>query len=162
MDPKVNDEFASWAQEKYGEIKDVEITHGSKHTFLGMVLDFGSPGECHVIQDDHLDDIISSWPEEFKENDKVITPASLNLLEKGEGRLLSNEKKEIFHSVIAKGLFVCHRSRPDIMPTIGILSGRVRDPNTDDWEKGRRMVRYLKCIRELHLILRYDGLKICK
>ena len=48
------------------------------------------------------------------------------------------------------------------MPTISILSGRVRDPNTDDWEKGRQMVRYLKCTRELHLILRYDGLKICK
>ena len=48
---------------------------------------------------------------------------------------------------------MCHRSRPDIMPTISILSGRVRDPNTDDWEKVRRLVQYLNCTRELHLIL---------
>ena len=42
--PKVNDEFAKWAQGNYGDVKDVEITRGKKHTFLGMVLDFNVPG----------------------------------------------------------------------------------------------------------------------
>ena len=92
VDSKVNDEFAEWAQGKYGAIKDVEITRGNKHTFLGMVLDFSEPGICHVIQDDHIDDIVSLWPEKFKDNNNVLTPASFNLFAKGGGRLLSNEQ----------------------------------------------------------------------
>lgn len=160
VNPKVN-ESERWAQSKYGDIKDVEVTQGKKHTFLGMVLDFNSPGVCHVLQEDHVNDIVSSWPEKFKVDEKVLTPASLNLFEKGQGKLLS-DVKESFHSVVAKALFICHRSRPDIMPTVSILSRRVRDSNTDDWEKGRRLVRYLNCTREIHLVLRYDGLNICK
>ena len=42
------------------------------------------------------------------------------------------------------------------------MAGRVHKPNQSDWDKGRRLVRYLACTRDLHLILRYDGLKICK
>ena len=48
VDPRVNDGFAEWCQEKYGEIKSVEIKRGKLHTFLGMDLDFGIAGECHV------------------------------------------------------------------------------------------------------------------
>ena len=111
--------------EKYGAIKDVEITRGKKHTFLGMELDFSEPGVCHVKQNDHIDDIVSSWPEKFKDNDSVLTPASFDIFAKGGGRLLSYERREIFHSVLAKALFICRRSRPDIMPTVSILPGRV-------------------------------------
>ena len=67
----------------------------------------------------------------------VLTPASLNLFEKGGGRLLSIDQTEIFHSIVAKALCVCHRSRPDVMPAVSIISGRVQDPNTDDTEKVR-------------------------
>ena len=61
-----------------------------------------------------------------------------------------------------KAIFVCTRSRPDGLLTIGVLAGRVREPNQSDWEKGRRLVRYFVCTKNLHLVLRYDGLKICK
>ena len=48
------------------------------------------------------------------------------------------------------------------MPMIIILFGRVHEPNTDGWDKGRRLLRYLHCTQDLHLVLYYDGLKICK
>ena len=76
--------------------------------------------------------------------------------------LLSKEKREIFHSVIARGIFICTRCRPDGLRTVGVLTGRVREPNQSNWNKGRRLVRYFACNRELHLILRYDRLRICK
>ena len=92
VDAKVNNEFAKWAQVKYGGIKDVEITCGIKHTFLEMELDFSDPGIFHVIQNYRIDDIVSSWPEKFKDNDNVLTPASFDLFAKGGGRLLSDER----------------------------------------------------------------------
>ena len=162
VDPKVNDEFSKWGQSKYDDVKDVEVTRGKKPTFLCMVLDFGVPGVCHVIHEEHVEDIVSSWPEKLKQNDMVLTPALLNLFKKGGVRLLSVDQNEIFHSVIVKALFIWHQSRPDVMPAVGILLGRVHNPNTDDWEKGRRLVRYLNCTRDFHLVLRYDGFNICK
>ena len=76
--------------------------------------------------------------------------------------MLSSHDRELFHNVVAKGIFVSSRSRPDITPTISILSGRVRSPNRSDWEKCRRLVRYLRCTQNLHVVLRYDDLGICK
>ena len=106
VDAKVNDKFAKWAQGKYGAIKDVEITRGRKHTFLGMELDFSDPGIFHVKQNDQKYDIVSSWPEKFKDNENVLTPASFDLFVTGGGRLLSDERREIFHSVVVKALFI--------------------------------------------------------
>ena len=63
VDPKVNDGFAEWCQEKYGEMKSVEIKRGKLHTFLGMDLDFGIVGECHVMQEHHIRDMVDAWPE---------------------------------------------------------------------------------------------------
>ena len=66
VDPAVNDEFSKWAQSKYGDVKDVEVTRGKKYTLLGTVLEFGDPGVCHVLQEEHVEDIVSSWPEKLK------------------------------------------------------------------------------------------------
>ena len=78
--------------------------------------------------------------------------------------MLCSEDREVFHSVTAKCLFVSSRSRPDIAPIVSFLSGRVREgvANKDDWAKCRRLVKYLDCTHDLHLILRYDGLSIAR
>ena len=79
--------------------------------------------------------MIESWTEKFKNTDCVLTPPSLDLFDKGGGGLLNNKERELFHSVIAKGIYIGCRSRPDILPTISALSSRVREPNKSDWEK---------------------------
>ena len=38
----------------------------------------------------------------------------------------------------------------------------MQKPNKSDWEKLHRLVRYLRCIKNLHFILRYDGCCISK
>ena len=93
----MNDEFARWAQSKYGALKPVKVQRGKVHEFLGMTLDFSVRGECHVRQDKHISEIISSWPKILKQSDKIaLTPASKTLFEKGEGLLLSIDKKKYF------------------------------------------------------------------
>ena len=57
-----------------------------------MELDFSEDGVCYVRQDSHVQDLIYSCPEKFKDTDKVATPAALDLFEKGSGTLLSKEK----------------------------------------------------------------------
>ena len=91
-----------------------------------------------------------------------ITPASNTLYDKGEGGLLCKDKKELFHSRVAKGLFISTRSRSGIIPTASILSSRVREPNNLDRKKLIQLLEYLNGSRELHLTLRYDGLSIAR
>ena len=89
-------------------------------------------------------------------------PASNNLFEAGESGLLSDNKRKIFHKTIVKGIFVAGRLRPDITPTISVLSGRVRCPNQNNWEKCQRLMKYLNGTKDLHLILRWDGLSVAR
>lgn len=132
VDPKVNDHFARWAQKMYGKIKPVEVKRGKIFRFLGMTLDLSKEGECHALQEDQIAEIVSNWPEEIEETKKELTPCTSSLFEKGEGGLLCDRRRELFHTIVAKYLFIGNRSRPDILPPVNVLASRVREPNEVD------------------------------
>ena len=66
------------------------------------------------------------------------------------------------HTFVAKGLFACKRTRPDIHTAIAILCTRVKAPNQDDWRKLTDLMRYLNGTRNDKLILSADNLHIIK
>ena len=79
--------------------------------------------------------MIKEWPENIKHSYAALTLTSNTRFEKGKDGLLCNDKKEIFHCATTKGIFVAGCSQPDITPTITALSGQVRSPKQNDWEK---------------------------
>ena len=85
------------------------------------------------------------------------TPGGTDLFRKGPGGLLNGNDKELFHTCVAKALFISKRSRPDIALVVAVLSGRVREPNGDDMRKLRRLVDYIKGTKHLHLVLNAEG-----
>ena len=42
VNPKVNDKFGEYSNEKYGKLKSVEVHQGKVHKFLGMNFDFST------------------------------------------------------------------------------------------------------------------------
>ena len=82
----------------------------------------------------------------------------------GTGRLLSHEDREVFHSIVAKFQFISSRACPNIAPTVSFLGGRVQEgvTNQDNWGKCRHLVKYLDSTRDLHVILRYNGLRLAR
>ena len=90
------------------------------------------------------------------------TSAAENLLDIGTGKLLNKAKSEIYHTTVAKGLFLCKRSRPDIQPTIAVLTTRVKSPTESDWKKLIKMLEYLKGTSKLCLKLKADNLQVVK
>ena len=130
-DKRANDELHAWCNQKYGTIKPVKCHRGGVHSFLGMTLDFErEPGAVHILQEDYVQDIVSTLNENVKGNSP--SPASSDLFKRGAGGLLNEQQKEKFHTIIAKALFVTKRSRPNIGLVVSVLSGRVRMPNKDD------------------------------
>ena len=105
IDPEVNTEFYRWSEKKYGGLKPVKVKRGKIHEFLGMTMNFEkTPGAVHIEQDGHVLDMLESFPEEL--SGKALTPAANDLFMTGAGGLLSESKREVFHSIVANGLFV--------------------------------------------------------
>ena len=76
---------------------------------------------------------------------KVATPAQLHLFNVNENaNKLQGRQKEVFHSVTQKLLYVAKWVQPDIETLLSFLTMRVTKSDTDDWEKLRRGLIFIK------------------
>ena len=165
IDKRVNDKFAKWLNKQYGKYgKEVKCTRGMVHEYLGMVLDFtkGKRKGVKITMYDQVADIVDTSPFSLKKGDTALTPAAKNLFEVGTGEKLDIDRKEVYHSCVAKSLFVSKRARPDIHPTVAVLSTRVKDPNESDWGKLKRLLMYLNGTRGKCLFLCIDNMSVIK
>lgn len=106
-DPKVNDEFHKWLNDMYGDPKigEVKAHRGKVHEYLGMTLDYRTPGKVKIDMTSYVKSMIKEFPEDLGD-ETVSSPANDNLFKVSEkSKKLSKEKAEQFHTFIAKGLF---------------------------------------------------------
>jgi hypothetical protein len=72
------------------------------------------------------------------------TPAGLNLFEVDEmSPELDDEARKLFHSQVAKLLYMAKRVRVDMLLPVNFLCTRVKSPTADDLKKLNRVHRYL-------------------
>jgi len=160
---KVNDKFLEWLNKKYGSIKAVKASRGDRHKYLGMEIDFKKRGCVRFKQFGKVEDMIDNGPVKLEKSDTAMTPASSDLISKDDdAKILSKQRKEQYHNIVAKGIFVAKRSRPDIQPTVAVLATRVKEPNESDWKKIVRLLKYLNRTRQKCLTLRVDKLNLLK
>ena len=69
---------------------------------------------------------------------------------------LNENKAELFHTAVDRGLFLCKRSRLDVQPTIALLCTRAKQPNKVYWNKLLRLMKYLVGTREFWSTLKSD------
>ena len=60
-----------------------------------------------------------------------------------DAKQLSEKKGELFYSVVVKLLFIKKRSRHDLATSVGFLTKRVSNSDVDNWEKFRRILRFV-------------------
>ncbi len=107
-DSKVIDEFIEWLEEKYGDAKigHVKSHRGKEHDYLAMKLDYKTKGKVKTDMRYYVDNMLENFPMDFKQSDKVATPANDNLFTVDNSPKLNDERKGIFHTFVAKGLFL--------------------------------------------------------
>ena len=106
----------------------------------------------------HVEDMSNEFPKKLQEKEMAMMPAADNLFSKGHGKKLNQEHGEKFHHVVAKGLFISKRARPDIQPMIAGSCTRVKEPDETDWSKLTRLMKYLNGTRKRKLTLSADDL----
>jgi hypothetical protein len=161
-DAAANDELAEWLEQKYGQFGSVKVHRGTKHDYLGMILDYGTPGKLIVAMTYYVKNMLEEFPIKFKSTDKVATPAAENLFTVTPSKKLDDARREIFHTTVAKGLFLSKRGRPDIHPTIAALCTRVKDPTEADWSKLLRLMKFLNGTVNDVLTLKADSINVIK
>jgi hypothetical protein len=93
----------------------------------------------------------------------AVTPAKSDLFDiKEDSPALPPQKRDTFHRVVAKLLYVLKRGLLDIQLATAFLCTRVSCSTAQDWEKLKRVLMYLRGILDDFLTLGADDLMIMK
>ena len=106
--------------------------------------------------------MLGKLPDEM--NGEAATPAAGQLFEtNGTGStLLDKEQADMFHHNVAKLLFLNKRACPEIQTAVAFLCTRVKGPDTDDYKKLARVMKYLRSTIHMPLTLEADNMQIIK
>ena len=144
VDDGVNTKIVDAIEEHFGKLAR---TTGNKHTFPGMDVEMISKGKIAISTPQHINEAIEGLGENV--NGTAVNPAKSKLfLVDHESPKLTGTKKEVFHSITAKVLWISQRSRPDLDTAVSSLCTRVKEPTEEDWRKLRRVICFLKATKD--------------
>ena len=109
---------------EFGHIAPLVIHQGPIHDYLGMTLDFSTPGKVQVTMIDHMQQMLKELPEDMAS--VAAMPATEHLFQINPNpMLLQPSTTEMFHHNVAKLLFLCKCACPDIQTAVVFLSWQV-------------------------------------
>jgi hypothetical protein len=154
VDPEVVTEIVEAIEANFGKMT---VTRGKEHTFLGMDFVLNGNGTVTIAMNSYIKEAIADFGEDV--STPAGTPGGKGLFAVDEeSPPLSHADAELFHSIVAKLLYISSRARSDISPTIAFLCTRVAKSTDQDWSKLRRLLRYLSSTIDLTATLGADGL----
>ena len=115
---------------KYESMKVVKTAKEKKHSHVKFALNYSIEGQVFIDMKDCVENMIKEF--ENKTISRIENPANDELFEVCESKLLFKEKKEEFHIMVAKALFLIKRARPDIECAVAFSLTRVFKLNEGD------------------------------
>ena len=130
----------------------ITVQRGTKMEYLGMIFKFNADMKTVTVSmEGFIGDLLKDLGDIAG---TAKTPAGHNLFRVRDTALqLEEQKRELFHSIMAKILYLSKRARPDLLVAVAFLVRRVQHPDTDDWEKMERLIRYIRGTKELGIRL---------
>ena len=152
------DKVITWLSSIYGTLTASQDTH---HDYLGMDLDYSTPGKVIVSMEQFTQKIIAKFPEtRLKLVERPADDILFQIREEPDARKmpLPEARAQTFHRIVAMLLFLVSRSRRNCK--IVSLTTRVSSPNKENWGKLRQIIRYLKRNPSLGLTLEADDMSL--
>jgi len=138
--------------------KDVTVNEGKVHSYIGITFDYSVPGKVKLTQEGYISDIMLF----YNVDSAVKTPAADNLFDVDpDSPLLDKVRKEDFHTLSAKLLYLSQRTRHDIQVAVCFLVSRVQEPTEQDVKKAVRVLRYLYGTQHLGVMIEPDSNFFC-
>jgi hypothetical protein len=153
-DPQVVNKVIENIEERFGKMT---ITRGKEHVFLGMNIRYTGSGTAVITMKDYLKEAIQESG--MKITRIASSPANKTLFDVDDGAdLLEKGEAEMFHSVVAKLLYVSIRARMDLLLAVGFLCTRVSKSTTQDRTKLRRVLEYIHGTMDLEYTIGADSM----
>jgi hypothetical protein len=141
----------------------MHVSRGLVHEYLGMTLDYTVKGEVKITMVDYLKGVIGDFPEVIDGTAPAAASEHLfDVCPDEERVLLEEEQARAFHHAVAQLLFASSRARKDIQLAVSFLTTTVEQPDEDDWNKLKQLLKYIRGTIYMPLILRADSLSIIK
>jgi hypothetical protein len=157
MDPEAVTCMIGLIDKEFGKEAPITVTRGKVHDYLGMTLDYSKKGKVMIKMLDSIVKMIEDLLEEF--DGEAPTLAGNHLFTVDEDSLKVKEKRaQLFHTYVAKTLFICKRARPDLQTTVSFLCKRLKDCWENDYKKMKRMLQFIRATKEDYLTLSADRL----
>ena len=114
----------------------LKVSHGSLHDYLGMQLDFSTPGELKLTMVPYIEAMLTEYHKHDEKSTTAKTPAALHLFQvDNKATPLSEDAAAVFHTFMAKALFLTKCTCPDLATAIAFLATCVTCFDQDDWKK---------------------------
>ena len=162
VDPEVVTNVIKQLENEFAKNAPLTITRGKTHDYLGMTLDYGIDGRVQIKMFDYIENMLKGLPTDM--DGESATPAANHLFEVNEKDpvMLDKEQADMFHHNVAKLLFLCKRARPDIQTAVAFLCTRVKGPDSDDYKKLTRVMKYLRGTSDMPLTLEASDMHVMK
>ena len=153
-DPTVVIETIKALEKHFGKMK---VSRGKEHVFLGMKIKFNEDKTVSIDMSEYCKEAIKDFPGHLRGSSSSPSKEQLFTVDEKSPRL-SEEKADIFHSIVMKLACVSKRCRVDLETTLGFLRTRVSKSTEEDWEKLRRALEFLCGTIDDVLTLGADGM----
>lgn len=140
------------------EVQQIERLIGAKFElknlgpitqFLGIEVTRDTDGNFQLCQSKYIKQIALQFG--LMNAKSANTPMEVNYGKSSSSVLLIDNVN--YQKLIGSLLYVSVNTRPDIAASISILARKVSEPNEEDWNQLKRVVKYLKSTADLKLYL---------
>jgi hypothetical protein len=142
---------------EFGKETPLSKSWGKVHNYLGMTLDFATPGQVMITMIDYIKMICMDLPKDMIGS--AATPAANHLFRTDDENAapLDKDRADLFIHLTMQLLFLSQRACPDIQTVVSFLCGCIQQPNNHDYRKLSRVMKYLQSTIDLPLVLSADG-----
>ena len=156
VDSKVVNNVIKKLEAKFGQESPLVTSQGKTIEYLRMCIDYTEKGKVKISMYDYIDKMLAELPTDM--NGVSTTPAALHLFNLDDGaEKMDKERAQLFHHLVAKLLYLSRRSRQDIQTAVAFLCTIVQSPDTDDYKKLAKVMKYLRSTRNDTLTMEADS-----
>jgi len=134
-----NNEISDIIELIRARVGGLKVQRGNKIKFLGMNFVRSNNGDIDITMSNYINECVAEW----QTVNKSKCPNHADLFEEFDSVLLPEKNKKVYHSGVAKLLYLAKRARPDILTTVSHLSSRVQKPTNKDLLKLDKVFEYL-------------------
>jgi Reverse transcriptase (RNA-dependent DNA polymerase) len=139
-------------QQLRDKYKEVSHEQKDKMSYLGMVVE-READHIALSMTNYIKETLKIYGKDVR---KVATPGKLDMYDK-EPSVEKSANKELFHTVVARLLYLGKRTRADILTAVQHLCTRVNDARKSDDKKLERILGYLKSTMHKKKIISNQG-----